>query len=92
MGAIRYTTHLTLSDSSVGQGFSAHYERGIPSTGSGDDESVCGDRLDLRLQRTPLLIDGNGVIQNSATVNAFPRMEHQKEIGETFQRHQAFAS
>jgi hypothetical protein len=50
------------------------------------------DGFDLGLQHTPLLIYGDGVIQNGATVNAFPRMEHQKEIGETFQRHQAFAS
>jgi hypothetical protein len=32
------------------------------------------------------------VIQNGATVNAFPRMEHQEEVGEAFQRHQPFAS
>jgi len=39
-----------------------------------------GDGFDLGLQRTPLLIHRDGVIQNGATVNAFPRMEHQKEV------------
>ena len=51
-----------------------------------------GDGFDLGLQRTPLLIHGDGVIQNGATVNAFPRMEHEEEIGKSFQRHQPFTS
>lgn len=38
------------------------------------------DWLDLRLQRAPLLIDGDGVIQNGSTVNAFPCMKHQEEV------------
>ena len=38
------------------------------------------DGLNLGLQRTPLLIHGDGVIQNGATVNAFPRMEDQEEV------------
>jgi hypothetical protein len=52
-------------------------------TGSHGERSqtlMRGDRFDLGLQRTPLLIHGDGVIQNGATVNAFPRMEHQKEV------------
>jgi hypothetical protein len=51
-----------------------------------------GDGLDLGLHGTPLLIDGDRVIQDGAAVNAFPRMEHQEKVRETFQRHQPFAS
>lgn len=50
------------------------------------------DGFNFWFQRTPLLIDGDRVIKNGATINAFPRVEHQKEVRKTFQCHQPFAS
>jgi len=38
------------------------------------------DGLDLGLQRASLLIHGDGVIQNGATINAFPRMKDEEEV------------
>ncbi len=72
-------THLTLSGVTLGQGDSTRYAS-REATASGDDQSMRGDWLDFRLQRTPLLIDGDSVIQNGSTVDAFPRMEHQEEV------------
>jgi len=50
------------------------------ATASGADTSMRRDGLDLGFQRASLLIHGDGVIQNGATINAFPRMKDEEEV------------
>ncbi len=50
-----------------------------------------GHGLGLSGRQTLSAIVGNGAVDNGAAIEAFPGIEHEKEIREPLQHHHAFA-